>query len=192
MEAKKQQIYDSGKDLFSTRGFKETNISDITRKAGVAVGTFYNYFPSKEKLFLEIFLEENVKLKHRLMDDLDFNDEPLPLVKTLLSRNLEGMIANPILKQWYNKDVFAKLERQYREDNGVGEVDFLYGSFADLFRRWQEEGKIRHDLNVELIMALFTAIITVDTHKEEVGVQHFPQLLDYLTEFVMKGLAENE
>ncbi|WP_242832622.1 TetR/AcrR family transcriptional regulator [Clostridium saccharoperbutylacetonicum] len=38
-------------------------MSDITKKAGIGVGTFYNYYSSKEKLFMEIFLEENVKLK---------------------------------------------------------------------------------------------------------------------------------
>jgi len=35
----------------------DTNISEITQKAGMAVGTFDKYYPSKEKLFLDIFLE---------------------------------------------------------------------------------------------------------------------------------------
>lgn len=190
MEDKKREIFDCGKELFSTNGFKDTNISDITKKAGIAVGTFYNYYPSKEKLFLEIFLEENVKLKRRLMDSLDLKDEPLPLLKKLLALNIEGMYSDPILSQWYNKDVFGKLERLYREENGIDKVDFLYGSFTELFRRWQEEGTIRSDLDLDLIMALFTAIVTVDTHKEEIGVHHFPQLLDYLAEFVIKGLTD--
>jgi len=190
VEDKKREIFDCGKELFSTNGFKDTNISDITKKAGIAVGTFYNYYPSKEKLFLEIFLEENVKLKRRLMDSLDLKDEPLPLLKKLLALNIEGMYSDPILSQWYNKDVFGKLERLYREENGIDKVDFLYGSFTELFRRWQEEGTIRSDLDLDLIMALFTAIVTVDTHKEEIGVHHFPQLLDYLAEFVIKGLTD--
>jgi hypothetical protein len=38
-------------------------------------------------------------------------------------------------------------------------------------------------------MAFFTGIITIDTHKEEIGIQHFPQIMDYMAEFVMKGLT---
>lgn len=189
MVDKKTDIYNCGKKLFSSKGFKETNISDITKAIGIAVGTFYNYFASKEKLFLEIFLEENVKLKKNIMESIDLNDEPLKLLKELMTLNIIGMNSNPILREWYNKDVLGKLEHQYREENGIHEVDFLYGSFADLFSQWQMDGKIRNDIDIELIMAFFTAIITMDTHKEEIGPQHFPQILNYMAEFVMNGLT---
>lgn len=191
MEDKKTEIFNNGKAIFSTKGFKQTNVSDITKAAGIAVGTFYNYFSSKEKLFLEIFLEENVKLKKSIMKSIDLNEEPLPLIKKLIELNINGMNSNPILKEWFNKDVFVKIEQQYREENGVDQVDFLYDSFAELFRRWQAEGKIRNDLDVELIMAFFTGIIIIDTHKDEIGIQHFPQIMDYMAEFVMKGLTDH-
>lgn len=176
MEDKKTEIFNNGKAIFSTKGFKQTNVSDITKAAGIAVGTFYNYFSSKEKLFLEIFLEENVKLKKSIMKSIDLNEEPLPLVKKLITLNIAGMNSNPILKEWFNKDVFVKIEQQYREENGVEQVDFLYDSFAELFRHWQADGKIRNDLDVELIMAFFTGIIIIDTHKDEIGIQHFRRL----------------
>jgi len=188
VEDKKKDIFNCGKELFSAKGFKDTNVSDITKEAGIAVGTFYNYFPSKEKLFLAIFLEENVKLKQSIMESVDMNDHPLKLLKHLISLNIEGMNSNPILREWYNKDVFGKLEQQYREENGIQQVDFLYGSFVDLFKQWQSEGKIRTDIEIEMIMAFFTAIINIDTHKEEIGLEYFPQIMDYLAEFVMNGL----
>jgi len=31
----------------------------------------------------------------------------------------------------------------------------------------------------------------IDTHKEEIGLQYFPQLQEYLTEFVLRGLTES-
>ena len=48
VEDKKAIIYDCAKALFSTKGFKETNISEITKQAGMAVGTFYNSIPLKK------------------------------------------------------------------------------------------------------------------------------------------------
>ena len=42
-----------------------------------------------------------------------------------------------------------------------------------------------------MIMALFDAVPYIDLHKTEIGIRHFPQLTNYLTEFVMKGLTES-
>lgn len=189
---KKEDILNCGRELFSSKGFKDTNVADITKMAGIGVGTFYNYYPSKEKLFLDIFLEENVKLKKKIMQSVNLEDEPLKVVREVLALNISGMDSNPILRQWYNKDVFGKIERLYREENGISVVDFVYDSFAETIKKWQNEGKMRKDMDSELIMAIFTAIINIDTHKEEIGLQYFPHLLDYLAEFVMKGLTDCE
>ena len=86
--------------------------------------------------------------------------------------------------------MFNKVEQQYREENGNKAVDFLYGSFTELIKKWQAEGKIRGDIDCELVMALFASLINIDTHKEEIGIQHFPHILDYLAEFILKGLTE--
>ena len=189
MEDKKRDIFNSGKELFSIKGFKDTNIADITKRAGVAVGTFYNYFASKDKLFMEIYMEENVKLKHTIMESVNPNDPPLKLIMEFMALNYEGMNANPILKEWYNREVFIKLEQQFREENGVQAVDFLFGGVSELVKQWQADGKMRKDIDVTLIMAMFSALINIDTHKEEIGFAYFPQVLEYLTEFVIDGLS---
>ena len=40
--------------VFADKGFTATKMTDIARAAGVAVGTLYNYFPSKETIFEEL------------------------------------------------------------------------------------------------------------------------------------------
>lgn len=51
LEEKKQKktkkLFHAALELFTTKGFHETSISDITRKAGLAKGTFYLYFKDK-------------------------------------------------------------------------------------------------------------------------------------------------
>lgn len=49
MEDKKALIYDCAKELFSAKGFKDTNISEITKRAGMAVGTFIVTILRKKK-----------------------------------------------------------------------------------------------------------------------------------------------
>lgn len=190
MEDKKAELFRCGKELFSSKGFKDTNVADITKMAGFAVGTFYNYYPSKEKLFMEIYLEENETLKRKLMVAFNPNDKPLQLIKKAIELNISGMKSSPILCQWYNHEVFEKIERLFREENGMGTMDFFYKDTVALIRLWQDKGKVRRDIDSGLIMAMFMAIINIDMHKDEIGLQYFPQLQEYLTEFVLKGLTE--
>ena len=121
---------------------------------------------------------------------IDIEGDPLSVMKELMFLNLRGMNSNPILREWYNRDVFSKIEQNYREKNGIEHVDFLYGSFTEIVSRWQSEGKMRDDIEVEMIMSIFTALINIDTHKEEIGLHYFPQVLNYLADFTLKGLTD--
>lgn len=190
MEDKRTELYRCAKELFSNKGFKDTNVADITKAAGVGVGTFYNYYSSKEKLFMDIYMEENSRLSKELLASIDLSQEPIALIKQLLILNMEKMLANPILCQWYNRDVFGKIEKLFREETGSEANDFMYQTFYVLVQKWQAEGKMRSDIGSEMIMAIFGAIIKVGFYKEEIGLKYFPQLQDYLTEFVLKGLTD--
>jgi AcrR family transcriptional regulator len=46
---------DTALELFLTRGYLTTTVQDIVRKVGVAQGTFYYYYPSKEAILEAIF-----------------------------------------------------------------------------------------------------------------------------------------
>jgi len=191
MVDKKAKILVSGKELFSTQGFKETSVADITKKAGIATGTFYLYYPSKDELFMEIYLDENEKLKRTIMETVDPDGDPLTVLLELMQKNMQGMAANPILREWYNKDIFNKIEEKFRQQNGLEQVDFLYQSFIEIIQKWQADGKMRRDIDGEMIMALFSVVIIVDLHKDEIGFQYFPKIQEYLTEFIMNGLRDS-
>jgi AcrR family transcriptional regulator len=49
---RRREILEAALDLFSTKGFDETTVQDIAGAAGVAIGTVYLYFSSKEHVLL--------------------------------------------------------------------------------------------------------------------------------------------
>lgn len=187
---KKAAILKNARELFHNNGFKNTNVSAITKKSGIAAGTFYLYYPSKDKLFMDIFLEENAKLKKRIMETVDLDAEPMKVMQEMMYLNFKGMSENPILKEWYNREVFNKIEQNYREENGLEHTNFMYDTFLKVVKKWQEDGKMRNDIDAEMIMAIFSALINIDLHKEEIGLKYFPKVLEYMAEFTMKGLQD--
>lgn len=51
---KRQRLLKESLRLFRENGYDQTKVSDITRAAGVAKGTFFNYFPTKEQVLLTL------------------------------------------------------------------------------------------------------------------------------------------
>lgn len=47
-EERRNEILDAAQELFMSKGFEETAVSDIVKKVGVAQGTFYYYFETKD------------------------------------------------------------------------------------------------------------------------------------------------
>src|SRR3984893_13678727 len=52
--ARREAILAAALDEFSARGFADTRLDDVARRAGVAKGTIYLYFRDKESLFQEL------------------------------------------------------------------------------------------------------------------------------------------
>lgn len=53
----KEQLLACAKDLLVEKGYENTKIEDITKRANLAKGTFYIYFKTKEDMVTEILLE---------------------------------------------------------------------------------------------------------------------------------------
>lgn len=70
---KKDIILKAAVDIFAREGFYNTNTASIADEAGVAVGTIYNYFDSKDAILEEIFARE---LEDRLQTLEELSDRP--------------------------------------------------------------------------------------------------------------------
>ena len=67
MEEKQTRLFTAAHDLFLTQGFKHTSIAEIAARADVAVGTFYNFYPSKTAIFIQVYNAENERTKGEIL-----------------------------------------------------------------------------------------------------------------------------
>jgi AcrR family transcriptional regulator len=54
-EETRKRIFEAALELFVERGFEETTMRDVAKRAGLATGAAYYYFDSKEELVLEFY-----------------------------------------------------------------------------------------------------------------------------------------
>ncbi len=58
-----RQLLDAAADEFGEKGFHEASISRITQRAGVAIGSFYTYFDSKEEVFTALVRDLSAQVR---------------------------------------------------------------------------------------------------------------------------------
>ncbi len=93
----RENIIESAKKVISEKGFKEASIQDITEKAGVAKGTFYTYFKTKEDIIKELVTTKFIRF------DAGFLEKSLKEKIKLFTKNLMDQIQScdvEICRQW--------------------------------------------------------------------------------------------
>ena len=67
MNKTKRKIFETSMKLFAKKGYEATSIEEITATVGVAKGTLYYHFSSKEEIF-NFLVEEGIKLLQNSID----------------------------------------------------------------------------------------------------------------------------
>ena len=89
-EATKVAILQAGERVFGTRGYLGTSIADVIAAAGIARGTFYLHYDSKEALFQEL-VERFVQRVMSVVHVVEPEPGPRPLLQ--IKENIERVVA---------------------------------------------------------------------------------------------------
>lgn len=186
---KRQTLFDAARALFFEQGFKKTNIAAITKRANVAVGTFYKYYSSKEQIFCEVYLAENEQTKRKIISQIDTDQSPKEVVRQFFEKIIQIGKHNAILAEWYQNTEISQLIMERNQNRDDWQNSFVYSFLIDNIKRWQESGQFRRDIDLDTMISLFNVLIVVDIHKDEVGSQHYPQAMKLLAELIVDGLS---
>ena len=76
-EKRKQALLKIAYDMFLSRGYENTSVDEIIAEAQIAKGTYYYYFPSKEKM-LEDVIEMMIEREAETARQIVGSDMPVP------------------------------------------------------------------------------------------------------------------
>jgi AcrR family transcriptional regulator len=156
-DLRRQQLLEAATWVFARKGYRRAAVSDIIARAGVARGTFYLYFDSKEQVFLAIVEDFHGRVTRAIADadqvpPFDASAGPRALLHASFRRWLEFFAgqrdaATVILKEASSID--PRFEKGFA-DLRRSAVDF----FTARYRRFQDQGVVRTSLDPALMAHL--------------------------------------
>ena len=121
------RILKAAEHTFGTLGYHRAGISDITRAAGVAQGTFYTYFAGKEEILRELVRDMGHQVRAHLAAEILDTDNRLEAEERGLRAFLQYLYENPSLYRVLQEAQFVDeaIYRDYYEAFGKGYVRML-------------------------------------------------------------------
>ncbi len=184
----RESLVSAGRELFARYGLKRTSVQDITSKAGIAKGTFYAFFSSKEQLFFEIMEQEEQFREELLSRQYQEAETAREGIRTIISEGLRFVSENELLQQLFQEDTYAALMQKLTKEElnrhrKQDEADTR--SFIELL---QQQGLLI-DRPPELITGVLRALFLLTLHQKEIGEQQFPAIMELLAELLADGLT---
>ena len=159
-EDKRNAIIDAATHLFAERGLTAAPTSEISKQAGVAEGTLFTYFKTKDDLINALYREIKLELADAMMSDFPRKKNVGTRLRHVWDRYANWGIANPkqrkVLAQLTVSEVLTK------ESRDAGSAPFV--EFQAMIRDAIEQRVFRNDVPVELISKALTALVeaTID------------------------------
>src|SRR5260221_3919559 len=150
-EESRNRLFDAALAEFRRVGFDDSQIDDIVRVAGVARGTFYFHFPTKEHVLVEFQRRGQERIVERLSA---LRRRPLA-VKSFLQHLIDAVIAEAVSsgQPSLQRELFALFARQ---PMALASQDYpLQEAVTQFFSEAPDRGEVRGDLMPSELMMIF-------------------------------------
>ncbi len=151
--ARRQEILDRAIEVFARRGAERTSLRAIAREVGVTHAALSHYFGSLEELLVEVYRESEEDADSHAAPDAEVTPGEAMRLSAEENRAIPGLV------QLYSRLVAAALEDGHEAANTFITARFahLRASMADGVRGHQAAGRIRDDVDADLVAALVIA-----------------------------------
>ena len=162
MNKTKRKIFETSMKLFAEKGYDATSIEEITAPVGVAKGTLYYHFSSKEEIF-NFLIEEGIKLLQNSIDiktaKLDNYIDKLKaiiLIQIKIVYKYEDFITI-LLSQFYGKEA--------RNQKCQKHVYEYIGKIENIVERGMEAGQVKKGNSKVIASEIYALIASTLVYK---------------------------
>jgi TetR/AcrR family transcriptional regulator, fatty acid metabolism regulator protein len=159
---KPQQIIDAAIRVFARTGFYNSRVSDIAREAGIASGTIYLYFKTKDEILVTLFREKMAEWVAQVRRQIASESDAVAKVRRLVALHFSVLETDPDLAEV----VQVELRQGHKFFRGASahEVSAYFELISSILHEGIASGQFRKELPVKMATKmLFGAMDQVAT-----------------------------
>jgi AcrR family transcriptional regulator len=159
-DEKQQRILDTAIDEFADHGFRQASVNRMVQRLGIAKGSIFQYFGSKEGLFNVIFnhavnlVRQSLRQVKQETADEDFFER----IRGSLLAGIRFIRRHPRVYRIYLKMIFQEdfpLRAEFLQQVHLFSAEYL----RPLVESGIERGELRRDLNVDMAVFFLDALM---------------------------------
>ena len=187
----KKSLIKTGNEHFSIYGLQKTSITDLTKSVGIAQGSFYNFFNSKEELYFEILENEEAETEQYLKNIISSTDSAKEAISETIKATYNLFEKNNFLRRIYSSNDYNIMLRKIPDDKIKNHQK---GDTEKVLNIIISAKKDNEHINAspEVIAGLFRGITILNFHQDEIGRDLFPKVIELLAEVVAEGLVKKD
>jgi AcrR family transcriptional regulator len=179
----KNRLVEQGYKQFSAYGLKKANVEELAKAAGISKGAFYNFYESKEAIFMDVAELAEQRFRQELLAVIDLPGPSSRARLTAVFKKAFDLLKTiPILKFITGSDFDLLLRRvppEKFQEHMANDQKFLQG----LIVRCQD-ADIPIKVSVEEMAGLLYPLVMTGLQQNDLGPNYFSERLDLLLELV--------
>lgn len=187
-------LRDTGRELFTRQGLRKTSLEELVAPAEIAKSSFYQFFDSKEALYLELMLDEAGAVKGRVIDQaLRTSDDTREALRRFLRAAIDELSTNPLWRRLTtHPDEMDAVARKLHPERLAGMADNPATALVEFIADKRGVGELV-DADPAVIVGVLQTVLLVPLHAERLGdPANYPKILDLLIDIVTAGLSLNK
>ncbi|OXM75148.1 MULTISPECIES: TetR/AcrR family transcriptional regulator [Amycolatopsis] len=184
----------TGHELFTRQGLRKTSLEELVAPAGMAKSTFYQFFDSKEALYLELMLREAGEVKRRVVDQaLRTTGDTREGLRRFLRATLHELATNPLWRRLIvHPEEMQAVARKLPPERIASTPDNPAVALAQFVAEKQDAGELI-DADPAVVVGVLQTVLLVPLYAERLGdPAHHDAITGLLIDIVTAGLTKTE
>ena len=145
---KPHQIIDAAVRVFARNGYYNSRVSDIAREAGIAAGTIYLYFKTKDEILVTLFREKMAEWVALVRKAIAGERDPVAKIRKIVALHFKVIQEHPDLAEVVQVEL--RQGQKFFRGASAHEISAYFDVIQGVLEEGVAAGRIRHDLPVKI------------------------------------------
>ncbi|TDD34935.1 TetR/AcrR family transcriptional regulator [Saccharopolyspora elongata] len=186
-----ERLLDAAEQLFAAQGLKKTSLEELSAAAGIAKGSFYAFFDSKETLYKEVMIRRAPLIGRQLASVLG-QPVSVQVIAALLRQMTTVLTTDPFYRRLLtHPDELRAVSRRVGSAEVARVAPHVVTPLLEYIAKGQRDGRIVDDVEPEVVLGVLRTAGLIVMNRELFG-DASDQVLDATIDALARGLVVSE